>query len=67
MHNHPSFKPAQRNKEDFYSGPVFKTKFLLYENQIQRLDYEKRKLLGTVFFFLAIQQIFANSCAAKKH
>ena len=52
MHNNPSFKPAQGNKEDFYSGAVFnKTNSFLYENQIQKLYFKKRKLLGTVFFF----------------
>ena len=49
MHNNPSFKPAQRNKEDFYSGAVFnKTNSFLYENQIQKMDLKKKKLLGTV-------------------
>ena len=46
MHNNPSFKPAQGNKEDFYSGAVFnKTNFLLYENQIQKMDFKKKEII----------------------
>ena len=40
--NNPSFKPAEINKEAFYSGPFFKTKFLLYENQIQKFVFQKK-------------------------
>ena len=66
MHNHPSFKPAQRNKEDFYSGAVFnKTNSFIYENQIQKL-YFKKEIVRNGVLFLASQQIIANSCAARK-